>query len=248
MRHLPHSVLSLSAALVLMGCSGPSDGVADTDSDTQDTVVVDTDDTDTVDTNDTDAVDTDTGDSDRVDTAFEDTDDSDTVAYDTGWLDSAQPVWDSASADSDPSWWDTDPDTAYDTALDTVTDTDGCTVADLVFEAETRDAGGVPTSTFASGDALWVAGVISNLCGTDVTFTTSSSCLVTEINRYDAGGNVIGSTSPICLQVLTSWTVPTGGSIADAYPDGTVSSGDSVVGVHFDVASATATTPITVTP
>ncbi len=124
-----------------------------------------------------------------------------------------------ADADSDA---DADADSDADADADTDADTDtgipACTVADLVFSAEVRDPSGTACTTCPADMLLDLVGVVSNPCTSDLTLTTSSSCLVAgwTITEVYSGTTILAGV-PGCYSVVTDWVVPAVGSIEETF-------------------------------
>lgn len=194
--------------LLLMGAC--SDGAPDSDEDTGDGG--DSDPQETGDTGDTAA---DTGSSE--DTAA-DTGDSGTDTGDSG--DTATDTGDSG-------------DTATDTG-DSGDTGEACSPADFDYIAEVRDAKGTAGTSFSAKEELTLAGVVKNPCSEDVTFETPSSCLVASWTTTSSSGMGMGAI-PTCLTVITSWTVPAGGSVEETLYWGRMSPDDWEASLVFDV-------------
>jgi len=120
-----------------------------------------------------------------------------------------------ADADADA---DSDADADADSDADTDTGITPCTVADLVFTAEVRDPSGSACSTCPADVPLDLVGMVSNPCTSDLTLTTSSSCLVDSwtITEAHTGTTVLAGV-PGCYEVITDWVVPTAGSVEESF-------------------------------
>ncbi len=198
-----------------------------------------------------------------TDTSSTDTGSGDTSADDTGTGDTADTGKDTAdtandTADTGKDTADTGSDTGKDTA-DTGTDTGdtsvppdtgdtgtstGCTEADLILSGEVRSAGAVGTS-FGPKDALTMVAIVTNLCPMDVTFTTPSTCLFTGWSVTSSSG--MGSGMAVaCAGVVTTWTVPAGGTLEEGQAWGRLAVDTYVLDVTADIPAATATTSFSV--
>ena len=114
-----------------------------------------------------------------------------------------------------------------------------CTVADLVWTAEVRDANGVAGTAFVPQQPLTMAGVVSNPCSSDITFTTPDSCLVNGYSVTDSRGMGMG-VGVACAAVLTSWVVPAGGTVEDSTGFGRMRAESYVLDISFNYGNHTA--------
>ncbi len=114
----------------------------------------------------------------------------------------------------------------------------GCTVADLVWTAEVRDATGAAGTVFSPRQPLTVAGVVSNPCSSDVSFTTPDSCLVTSYSVTDSRGQGMG-VAVACAAVLTGWVVPAGGTVEESTSFGRLTPESYVLDVSFNYGNHT---------
>jgi len=226
--------------LLLTACGTATEGTSTDTSDTE-TGSGDTADTgsgDTADTSKDTANDTaDTG-NDTADTGTDtgkDTADSGTDTGDT----SVPPDTGDTSVPPDTGDTSVPPDTG-----DTGTST-GCTKADLILSGEVRDAAGVAGTSFGPKDALTMVAIVTNLCPMDVTFTTPWTCLFTGWNVTSSSG--MGSGMAVaCAGVVTSWTVPAGGTLEEGQAWGRLAVDSYVLDVTADIPAATATTSFSV--
>lgn len=133
------------------------------------------------------------------------------------------------------------PDSGGDSAEDSGEDSGGsnCTTADLVWTAEVRDATGAAGTVFSPRQALTVVGVVSNPCGSDVSFVTPDACLVTGYSITDSRGMGMG-VGVVCAAVITPWTVPAGGSIEDSEVWGRLTPESYVLDISFNYQNHTA--------
>jgi hypothetical protein len=113
-----------------------------------------------------------------------------------------------------------------------------CTVADLLWTAEVRDATGAAGTVFSPRQPLTVAGVVSNPCSSDVSFTTPDSCLVTSYSVTDSRGQGMG-VGIACAAVLTSWVVPAGGTVEESTNFGRLTPESYVLDVSFNYGNHT---------
>lgn len=204
----------------------------------------------------------DTGDTgeDTADDSGEDSGDSADTGQDTGGDDTGPDTGDDPDSGGD-SGGDTGADTGTDTGEDTADDTavvdtgdpdtgdtgaSACTVADLAWGIEIRDSAGTAGTTFTAGDDLTFYGIVRNPCTSDVTFNTSSACLVTTAEVVDASGVAMG-VGMACASVVTAWTVPAGGAVEEGLNVGRLAPGSYGATIYFDVRGASATTALTVT-
>ncbi len=199
------------------------------------------------------AEDTDTG---RPDTGSGDTAaDTDTGGdTDTG---TGSDTADSGADTGSDTGSDTGGDTGTDTA-DTGTDTadsggdtadtgdtgdtgssTSCTDADLVLTAEVRDSAGVAGTSFGVRDSLSMVAVLTNPCTSDVSVKTASDCLFTGWSVEDSRGSGSG-VAVACRPVVTTWTVPAGGSLEESQSWGTLRADSYVLTVTADVPSGSA--------
>jgi hypothetical protein len=141
-------------------------------------------------------------------------------------------------------------DTGADTGKDTgdpgdTGSTGACTEADLLLTAEVRDSAGVAGTSFGPRDSLSMVAVLSNPCAVDVTFTTSADCLFTGWSVEDSRGAGTG-VGVACAAVVTSWTVPAGGSLEGSQSWGTMRVDTYVLTVTADVPAGKAATKFSV--
>jgi len=223
--------------LVLASCTGKggagdsSDSDTGTTSDTSDTQESTGDTEDTVDTGDSGS---DSGDT-SADTGDTGADTGDTGA-DTG--DTGADTGDTGDTGADTG--DTGADTG-DTGADTGdTDADtgdtGSSSACLVYTTEMRNGSGACTATnrcLIIDPTLTAAGIVTNTCGSSVTFTTPTTCLVGSWTLVSSSGTA-SSISVACGDVVMTWAVPAGGSVEETEEWGPLSAGSYELSVTFD--------------
>ena len=80
-----------------------------------------------------------------------------------------------------------------------------CTVSDLIYTAEPRDANGACTDACAS-DTIEFVGKVFNPCDHVIEFTTNSSCIVNqwEWKNHDQAAAQSERMSPMCAQAITT--------------------------------------------
>lgn len=116
----------------------------------------------------------------------------------------------------------------------------------LEYSALTRDGGDIQTDTFREGSVLKAVGVVHNPCTAELSFETSSSCLV---RRWVASDGTVEVEAEFgCDDALTSWTVPAGGEVEEVLvfqPE--LGLGTWTLTAEFDFGGNSATTQLTVT-
>lgn len=159
-------------------------------------------------------------------------------------VDSGGDTADSAGDTSDSGVVDTADSGAEDTADTGAACTTG-TARDLVYTVEVRDSRGVAGTSFATTESLTVAGVVTNPCPTEITFSTSNTCLVTDIVMSGSGSMGYG-VSFACGGAVTLWSVTPGASIEVAEVVGRLPADTYEVTANFNLRGTSATTTIEV--
>lgn len=208
-------------ALLAAGCPGKTDDTAAGDDSTAD----------------------DSGDDSAVDDSGDGGDDSGPGgdSEDTGDDPHDDTAGDDTSADDTSPPDDSGPD---DSGTDDTAPSD-CTVRDLVLVAEARDSTGVAGTSFATSTALVFAGVVQNPCSADISFETATACLVDSWQVVGASGIGMG-TAEECATVVTSWTVPAGGSVEATLDWGRLTPDDWELTIDFAGVMPTASSTFTV--
>ncbi len=154
--------------------------------------------------------------SDDDDTVGDDDDDDDTVGDDDDDDDS---VGDDDDDSVDPGDDDDDSvDPGDDDDDDDATDDDDsgpCGVDDLAFTVHIEDVAGTIGTAWSTTDDLIAVGTVTNTCPFDVSFVTSSTCL---LEPWTLAGS---STGRGCGDAETGWTVLQGDVLLDVEPIGT---------------------------
>jgi hypothetical protein len=107
-----------------------------------------------------------------------------------------------------------------------------------------RDSTGTARATFTTAEELTAAGIVTNPCGHDISFTTMDTCLV-------SGGDMMGTGfwawPAVCGEAITEWVVPAGSAVAQTQWASTKPAGTWTLNLRFNYGGATASTSFTVT-
>jgi hypothetical protein len=113
-----------------------------------------------------------------------------------------------------------------------------------VWSVEVRDSSGTAGTAFTRSDDLTAAGVVTNPCEDDVSFITTSGCLITSGSVE--GGGMGEAWADICDMAITTWNIPAAGSIGSPARLGTFDSGSYTLSLNFNYGSVIRSTVFTV--
>ncbi len=109
-----------------------------------------------------------------------------------------------------------------------------CDETDLIWSAVAMDANGTAQLVFPSSAVITLFGVVSNPCGNDIQFTTTSGCLISNGNLLGANPNTPPHFwAPMCTQAVTDWIVPAGSSLDAGEPVGQLTADSYTLSIFF---------------
>jgi hypothetical protein len=147
---------------------------------------------------------------------------------------------DDDAADDDDSQGDDDVADDDDSQGD---DDDVCSIADFTLGLAVMAANGTTGQQFTPEDELLVAGMLTNPCPTEITFSTPSTCLLEPFVVTGADGSATGRG---CGDAIRTFSIAAGGTLQDTMSVGMLPAGSYVFDAGFGWGTLSASMTFTV--